>query len=175
MLTTRTDPKPPLLPGLFGLFQIAYVTNDLDRAMDKLGAHYGIGRFQVTRGAEIETPGGPARADFALAFMGEQQLELIQPAGGADGIYRDVLRADTYAVRLHHFGRLTTDPAVWEDVRGRVFASDCGIPVSGVFCHEGIPLMHYLYADTRQALGHYLEFMYRTEAGRDIFAQVPRY
>jgi hypothetical protein len=35
--------------------------------------------------------------------------------------------------------------------------------------------MHYVYADTRAVLGHYLEFMYRTVAGRDIFAQVPRY
>ena len=48
-------------------------------------------------------------------------------------------------------------------------------PVAGVFRHEGVPLMHYLYADARAHLGHYLEFMYQTEAGRDLFAQVPRF
>lgn len=175
MSTTRTDPRPLRLPGPFGFFQVAYVTNDLDRAMGELGVLYGLGRFQVTRGAQIETRGGPARADFALAFVGDQQLELIQPAGGADGPYRDLLPADAYAVRLHHFGQLITDPAAWDGVRSRLLASGCDTPVAGTFCHDGAPLMHYLYADTRQALGHYLEYMYRTEAGRDIFAQVPRY
>jgi len=37
------------------------------------------------------------------------------------------------------------------------------------------PLMHYLYADTREVLGHHLEFMYQTPAGESLFAQVPRH
>jgi hypothetical protein len=35
--------------------------------------------------------------------------------------------------------------------------------------------MHYLYADTRAILGHYIEYMYQTEAGAGIFDAVPRY
>ena len=161
--------------GPFGFFQVAYVTGDLERATRELGLLYGVPRFQVNHGAQIETRAGSARADFALAFVGEQQLEIIQPAGGADGIYRDALPADGSALRLHHFGRLITDPAQWSQVRGAVSASGLDIPVSGSYCHEGVPLMHYLYADARATLGHYLEFMCRTEAGREIFAQVPRF
>ena len=163
------------LPAPFSLFQVAYVTTDLDRATCELGALLGIPRFQVNRGAEIQTSTGPARADFALAFIREQQIEIIQPSGGADGVYREPLPADRFAMRLHHFGQLITDTATWEVVRASVRASGLPTPVSGVFCREGVPLMHYLYADTRPLLGHYLEFMYRTEAGRDIFNQVPRF
>jgi hypothetical protein len=164
-----------LFKGPFGFFQVAYVTTDLERATRELGALYGVERYQINRGVEIQTAAGLARADFGLAFVGEQQLEIIQPAGGADGAYREVLPRDTYATRLHHFGRLITDVAEWEAVRASVLASGCATPVGGTFCHEGAALMHYLYADTRQQLGHYLEFMCRTEAGRDIFAQVPRF
>jgi hypothetical protein len=164
-----------LLQGPFGFFQVAYVTTDLERATRELGALYGAERFQINRGVEIQTKTGAAQADFGLAFVGEQQLEIIQPAGGADGAYRDVLPRDTYGTCLHHFGQLITDAVQWETVRASVLGSGCATPVAGTFSYDGVPLMHYLYADTRQYLGHYLEFMYRTEAGRDIFAQVPRY
>ena len=163
------------LQGPFGFFQVAYVTSDLDRACTELGALYGASQFQINRGAEIETGSGLARADFALAFVGEQQLEIIRPAGGADATYSNALPRGTYATRLHHFGRLITDAAQWEAVQASVLGSGLATPVRGAFCYEGTPLMHYLYADARQQLGHYLEFMYRTEAGRDIFAQVPRF
>ncbi len=163
------------LQGPFGFFQVAYVTSDLDRACGELGALYGASRFQVNRGAEIETGSGLARADFALAFVGEQQIEIIQPSGGADSTYRDALPRGTYATRLHHFGQLITEASHWDTVQAAVLSSGLATPVRGTFCYEGVPLMHYLYADARQQLGHYLEFMYRTEAGRDIFAQVPRF
>ena len=164
-----------MLKGPFGFFQVAYVTTELERAIRELGALYGPQRFQVNRGVEIETSAGTARADFALAFVGQQQLELIQPTGGADGAYRDVLPKDTYGTCLHHFGRLITEASEWDSVRASVLASGYPTPVGGTFCQNGVPLMHYVYADTRRQLGHYLEFMYRTEAGRDIFAQVPAY
>lgn len=169
-------PEAPVTLGSpFEPFQIGYVTTDLDRATRELGALYGAERFQVNRGAEIETPTGPARADFALAFVGTRQLEIIRPAGGADGAYRNALPADGYATRLHHLGRLITDEREWEGVRAAVLASGYDTPIGGIFRYEGVALMHYLYADTRRDLGHMLEFMYRTEAGRDIFAQVPRF
>jgi Glyoxalase/Bleomycin resistance protein/Dioxygenase superfamily len=175
MNVRQRPPAAVALRGPFGFFQTAYVTSDLDRAMSEIGALYGVTRFQVNRKVEIETLAGTARAHFALVFIGGQQLEIIEPAGGADGAYRDALPPNGYASRLHHFGQLVTEAAEWEAVRAAVVASELPVPVAGTFCHEGVPLMHYLYADTRPHLGHCLEYMYRTVAGRDIFAQVPRY
>ena len=36
-------------------------------------------------------------------------------------------------------------------------------------------MMHYTYVDTRAELGHYLEFMFQTGKGRDLFKDVPRF
>ena len=174
-MTENVAANVPMLKGPFNFFQIAYVTSDLERAARVLGASYGIGNFQVNRDVPIETTTGTARAHFALAFIGSQQLEIIQPAGGADGAYRDELPSEGFGMRMHHAGSLVTDAAEWESIRASVIASGHATPVGGVFSYEGVPLMHYLYADTRRLLGHYLEFMYQTEAGRDMFANVPRY
>lgn len=170
---TRTQLKP--LKGPFGFFQMAYVTSDLDRATAEFGALYGASRFMVHDNVEIQTTAGIANARFALAFVGDQQLEVIQPTGGADAAYKDALPAGQYATRLHHFGRLVLDEAEWESTRASLLQSGLPLPIGGVAVYEGSPWMHYLYADTRASLGHYLEFMYRTEAGRGIFDEVPRF
>jgi hypothetical protein len=165
----------PQLPVLFNFFQIAYVTTYVDQAARAIGALYGIERFQINRAVTIETSAGVAQAHFALAFIGSRQIEIIQPAGGADGAYRDILPSLGFAMRMHHAGHLVTRAADWAQIVAAVTSSGYATPVGGVFRHDDIALMHYLYADTRQVLGHYLEFMYQTDAGRDLFAQVPRY
>jgi hypothetical protein len=162
-------------PFQFNFFQIAYVTTDLDQAARAMGALFGIERFQINRDVAIETSAGVAQAHFALAFVGSQQIEIIQPAGGADGAYRDILPGVGYALRMHHAGHLATRAADWAQIDLAVRTSGYTTPVGGVFRRDEVALMHYMYADTRQVIGHYLEFMYQTDAGRDMFAQVPRY
>ena len=70
---------------------------------------------------------------------------------------------------------MTRSEAEWESIRREISASGLATPMGGVFEQEGLALMHYLYVDTRLALGHYLEFMYQTPAGHSLFAHVPRY
>ena len=159
----------------FDIFQVAYVATDLEQAMRVLGGLYGTPQFQVNRDVAIETAAGTAQAHFALAFLGDRQLEIIQPAGGADATYREPLPPSGFALRLHHLGRLITDEHEWQQVRGSIVERGYAMPVDGVYRHEGVALMHYVYADTRRELGHYLEYMYQTEAGRDLFVQVPRF
>ncbi len=36
-------------------------------------------------------------------------------------------------------------------------------------------LMHHVYADAWAGFGRYLAFSYQTGAGRELFAQVPRF
>lgn len=166
---------PAGLPQPFRFFQIAYVARDLDRATAACGALYGLTRFQVTRDVPIQTRAGEAGLHFALAFSGDAQIEVIQPAGGADEIYRNGLPTDGAAMRLHHLGHLIDHEPTWHAVTQAIAQSGLDVPVSGVFRHEGVALMHYAYVDTRATLGHYLEYMYQTEGGRDLFSQVPRF
>ena len=166
---------PAAVSQLFNFFQIAYVTSDLERAATACGLLYGISRFQVAREVAIQTRAGEARLNFALAYSGGVQIELIEPVGGDDETYRDDLPADGAVLRLHHLGHLISRDTTWRALTEAISHSGLEVPVGGVFRHEGVALMHYLYADTRATLGHYLEFMYQTEAGRDLFSQVPRF
>lgn len=155
----------------FNFFQIAYVATDIDQAVEVFARDYGIPSFAVSRDVQIDTRGGKATLHFALAYVGGQQIELIQPAAGADRPYREALPTEGFAIRLHHLGHLVTREEEWNQIKTAIAVRGLDTPVAGVFGD----LMHYLYADTRNELGHYLEYMYQTEAGRDMFAHVPRY
>jgi hypothetical protein len=155
----------------FNIFQLAYVTDDIDAAVRHAGAAMGIGAFQVNRSMAIETGEGIAIAHFALAFLGETQIEIIQPAGGADAVYRDGIRQQGGALSFHHVGALITDEAAWQATVRAIEQSGEAVPVRGAFGD----VMHYLYVDRRATLGHYCEYMWRTPAGAGIFDAVPRH
>ncbi|MEJ0045284.1 MAG: VOC family protein [Rhodospirillales bacterium] len=152
------------------VFQLAYVTAELERAMVEFSTVLGIGRFQVNRDVSIETGAGAAYCHFALAFLGEQQIELIEPVGGMDGVYRDVL-APGRTVVLHHLGFLLPTETAWRAALRGIEASGHPMPVRGIFGD----LMHYAYVDRRDLFAHYLEYMYATPAGATLFDNVPRF
>lgn len=155
---------------IFNVFQLAYAVRDIREAVDLGQSHFGIPEFQINRDVPIETRNGVAKCHFALAFLGETQIELIQPSGGADAVYRDALPT-TGKMRLHHVGVLIRDMASWTLQKSEIEAAGLHTPVGGEFAG----LMHYLYVDTRADLGHYIEYMYQTEAGTGMFDAVPRY
>ena len=156
---------------LFRFSQITYATSDIDIAAQRLGAIYGIDRFLITRDAEVESPEGPLRIHTGQAFVDDRHIEVIEPAGGADGVYRDMLGKDGFSLCVHHYGHLTRDPGEWEKIQAFIEDKGWRIALGGNFAD----MMHYVYVDTRAELGHYLEFMYQTELGKDMFAEVPRY
>ncbi|KEQ54382.1 VOC family protein [Sphingobium chlorophenolicum] len=155
----------------FALFQMAYVTDDIDAAARKAMGSFGIGAFQINRDMAIETGQGIATAHFALAFLGDTQIEIIQPAGGADDVYRQGIRGRGGSLSFHHAGMLVTEEAQWCAMVAAIERSGASVPVRGAFGAS----MHYLYVDRREEIGHYLEYMWRTEAGAAIFDAVPRY
>ena len=76
-----------LFPGAFR--QVAWITNDLDRAMAAFAADYGVPRWLELRNFKLLTgPGTYADVHIALAVRGGVELELIQPLGGDDHVYR---------------------------------------------------------------------------------------
>ena len=140
--------------------QIAYVTNNLDRAKALFQADYGVRRWldlgaaagrtsiviQARDGARIEI-----RA--AIAYVGATQFELIQPVDDPDGLYTDVLRGErAFAIRLHHLGfRQDGAPAV------RALEARLKITHAIPLATES-ELTPVVYADARDQLGHYLEY-----------------
>ncbi len=160
------------VPLLSGFFQIGYVTRVLDAAVRQLGAIHGIERFRIKRDV-ASMPGMPKMLlHQAHAFIGAVQIEIIQPAGGDDKLYRDFCAADNSAIRHHHFGMWVDDAVEYSGLRAAL--EEQNIPI--VF-EASIPnIGGAIYADTRATLGHYLEYVHLTsEAKRGYYADVPQY
>jgi hypothetical protein len=160
------------VPLFSGFFQIGYVTRDLDAGMRQLGAIHGIERFRIKRDVH-GMPGMPEmRLHQAHVYIGAVQIELIQPAGGDDRLYRDSCAADGSAIRHHHFGMWINDATEYGSLRAAL--EEQNIPI--VF-EASIPNVGgAIYADTRAKLGHYIEYVHMTpEAKRGYYADVPRY
>ncbi len=159
------------VPLVEGLFQTCYVTLDLDAGMRTLAERHGISRFRIKRDV-ASLPGMPAmRMSQAHVQVGPMQIELIQPAGGDDALYRDVCSSNPSELRHHHFG-LWVDEARYATLRGALAAQLTPVAFEAVVPGVG----GVIYADTRASLGHYLEYVFLHEPIRaTYYADVPVY
>ena len=138
-------------------YQNAYITKDLDRAMDLFRTRYdfdGFKHFEVSY--ELKTPAksGIATVKLALGWVGELQYELIQPISGFTDIYNEGL-PDRYPLRFHHAAMRIPD---WDVFRARVDREKLPVAIEG-----GTPgQLHFLYIDARDTVGHYLEYCWMT-------------
>lgn len=104
------DPRPvqTLADLLANVWQLGYVTTDLDRAMNELAHDWGLEHcLEVpTDTATFLGPDGserPWQTRIAMGARGGLIVELIEPVGGEVEYYTRFLPADgSYAIRLHH-------------------------------------------------------------------------
>jgi hypothetical protein len=148
------------------IFQVAYVTTDLDAAIAQYRSLYGIEHFLVIDTAGI-SPNPAIRSGFA--WHGSIMVQLIQPIEEPNPIYVDLLRGSESLTKLHHFGHVCSDEAEWNEVCSALDATN--VPIS----HKGdiSGVMKYLYADFRPIHGHYREYVL-LQGERSFFAQVPQ-
>ena len=139
--------------------QIAYVTNDIDRATQMFQAVYGVekwldlARMSGRQTVSINARNGPIEIRAMIAYVGAVQFELIQPIVDPERLYTDFLPADgTFSVRFHHLGFNQEDV---EQIRAleQTLARDHLIPMA-----TDSETMPVFYADARDRLGHYLEY-----------------
>jgi hypothetical protein len=149
------------------IFQVAYVTADLDAAIARYRSLYGIEHFLVINTADY-TPDPALRAAFA--WHGSIMIELVQPIEEPNPIYVDVLRGSESLTKLHHIGHVCSDEAQWKEVRKALDAAN--IPIS----REGdVPgVFKFLYADFRPTNGHYREYIVHHEGDTSFFGMVPQ-
>ena len=108
---------------LTGHMQNAYVTHDLDKAMEIVGNRYGIEKFdRFDPDMTILTPHGvkPMANRVASYWAGGLNIEIIQPVSGYVDDYVAMLPADkTDAVpRFHHISLRRDDEAEGEQGGG---------------------------------------------------------
>jgi len=149
-------------------FQIAYVTNNLERGMELFKRHYGIPEFIIVRTRDFRTP-APPWLRLALAYRDDVMIELVEPEPCNLELYADALRPDG-GLCIHHFGYFV-NPDVFETLEGRFKAR--GIAVPDIRRNNTFPI---LFADTRPETGLYSEFIGIPEAKRERWArEIPKY
>jgi hypothetical protein len=146
-------------------FQMAYVTNDIDRACDLFGKRLGICEWASLGGPTPD--GGEVQARFA--WVGTLMYEIICGSGPGSEIFMDRLpQTPGFALRHHHLGFLIHNQQQWDGVLANAAQHGWAIP------HQGSnPLTQVCFVDVPE-LGHYLEYLYATPVGLEFFASVPR-
>lgn len=136
----------------------AYVTHDLELGQRRLKSLFGAEDFTVYPEMGVTIPGGnEARFAFALTTVNGVSLEVIQPLGGNDHIYRQALPDDPEDIALHHFASAIHDEREWEMLMNAVRSQEIEVLVEGGEEYN----LHYIYLDTRRYLGHVLEFIWQ--------------
>jgi hypothetical protein len=169
MSSTTTTPVAGYLAT--GLYQLGYVTNDVDRAVESLRATLGLTGLVVGRDVRFDEEryqGRPSasRQHIALGAVGQHHVEVIQPLEG-ENPYWDILGED-YTLALHHLGvRVAHLGEVLDAVRagGKEPVYE-GSVADGAF--------RFAYVDYRPELGHLVEFLETTAEGGAYMERVTR-
>jgi hypothetical protein len=142
----------------------AWVTNDLDRAVEIFAQRYGVTEFRFLEG---DMPSG-GHIRVAFAWAGGQVLEVICASGAGSEFYNEMLPADQFAIRFHHLGFIVHDEAGWQALEADLRAGDWQI-AHETLTHDFIDA-YYIKAPE---LGHYLEYVRPFAPGIDFYANVP--
>ncbi len=146
-------------------FQMAYVTNDMERACALFGERLGIREWADLGGP---TPaGGEVAAKFA--WVGTLMYEIICASGPGTEIFSNHLPdTDEFVIKHHHLGYLVQNQAQWDAVLANAERHGFAVP------HQNVnPLVEVCFVEVPE-LGHYMEYLYATEAGMQFFESVPR-
>jgi hypothetical protein len=156
---------------LANIWQVCYVTTDLDRGMAELGERLGIENFTEvpTDGATFLKGSEPAQWDVRVAMgaRGGPIVEMIEPIAGEVDFYRRFLPSDgSFGMRFHHLAVLVPlGDEAWESVTALL--AKRGLPVEYTIL---IPDRARLaYVDATAELGHYLEICQLQPADTEFF------
>jgi Glyoxalase/Bleomycin resistance protein/Dioxygenase superfamily len=161
------------LADLFAnVWQLGYVTTDLDRAIEFVSERFGLSHCLKlpTGGATFLIGDEPAEweAQFAMGARGGLIIELIEPVAGEVDFYRRLLPDDgSFAVRLHHLAVfIENGEAEWE--RTRTLLADSGLRFDYTVL---IPdRVRAGYVNMTAELGHWLEICQLQREDTDFFS-----
>ncbi|MDO7836346.1 VOC family protein [Sphingobium sp. HBC34] len=147
--------------GLLGyeLFQLAYVTNDLERAVTLMGDNYAITNWSYIDAGVMR---------IALAWSNGQQIELIETATDQyQPLYDDWIdKKGDFVIRHHHFGYFVNSDEEWASLRGQIATAG-----RKTWMDIEIDTMKVIYIEAPE-LGHFLEYIYPTAEGRAYYGSI---
>jgi Glyoxalase/Bleomycin resistance protein/Dioxygenase superfamily len=143
-------------PLLAPFHQVAYVTNDMERALGVFRDRYGIPSFLVMEHSfDAVVDGAPGRMALriALANVDDVQVEVIEDLGSSFDLYTESLPEDgAFQISFHH---------VCIQIRGGIENWERHLAELGDRPHYYRPQTsegtRAIYTDERAQLGHYIE------------------
>src|SRR6478672_2512763 len=152
----RVDALADLLANVW---QLGYVTTDLDRGIEFMADRFGLTdcRRLPSDTATFLVGDQPAEWEVKVAMgaRGGLIVELIEPVAGEIDFYTEVLPTNgEFAVRLHHVATYT-EPGEPEWDRIRALLAKSSLTVDYTVLIPG--RVRAGYVDTRVELGHWLE------------------
>jgi hypothetical protein len=151
---------------LDGLFQISYVTADLETGLRALKDRFGIRDMMIMHDVDH----GPAtRSTVALGWAGKWLVELFEPHGDGSSLYEQISVPQGELFRLHHLGHRIDSEEAWMSLRDHATAG--GQPI---LAERDAGAFRVMYLDTRPTLGHFTEHVFPNDAGRAFLDSIPR-
>lgn len=153
-----------------GIMQMAYVVEDMHRAIDEWVARLRVGPWFLLERFSGEHPvyrGRPSEANvmIAMAFAGHMNIELIRPNDDRPSVYKETIDARGYG--FHHWGiasaDVDADVARYEKM-GMEAAFRLGVPTGG----------DVVYMDTHGALPGFIELIPATPSMDEAFTRFYR-
>jgi hypothetical protein len=152
-------PVTALADLLANVWQLGYVTTDLDGAIEFMAQRFGLSdcRRLPSDTATFLIGDQPAEWEVKVAMgaRGGLIVELIEPVAGEIDFYTEVLPdGAAFAVRLHHIATYTkTGDEEWARIEALLAESNLEVDYTVLIPGR----VRAGYVDTRSALGHWLE------------------
>lgn len=167
------EPRPiNALGDLYAnVWQVCYVTPDLDRGMTELRDLLGVENATEVpvEGASFMKDGEevPWEPRVAMGASGGLIVELIEPVSGEVDFYRRFLPKDGGVLGFHHLAMLVPlGDEPWSDVEKLLADHGLGFEYT-ILIPERARLA---YVDTTALLGHYIELCQLQKADTDFFS-----
>ena len=151
------------------IYQICFVTRDLEATQAFLHEHAGVGRFRVFPDPsfrELTYRGEPAdfRINLSLGYAGDTQFEVIEPISGPS-LYTEFLESS--GPGLHHLGFLVED---FDRAARGYEANGYRVVQSGVFGAA----TRFAYYDTMAQCGAIMELIEHNDEVQKLFDEIKR-
>lgn len=144
------------------MYQLGYITRDLDRAVTRFCRMFGIGRFRIIRhGPDIAT---------AHAYVGDTMIELIETGPNGPAYFQAYIPDDPDSAVFHHHAYRVHDQAEFD--RLVAAAGELGFDHEVTSVKDGD--MNVMFVDLRNVTGAYAEYVYLKGAMLSYYDDVPR-
>jgi len=155
------NPRPvnALADLLANVWQLGYVTTDLNRATEFMAERFGLQDCRRLPSDTATFLAGdqpvPWEVKVAMGARGGLIVELIEPVAGEIDFYTEVLPGNgEFAVRLHHVATYTaTGDDEWDRLKALLASSNLTVDYTVLIPGR----VRAGYVDTRTELGHWLE------------------